>query len=516
MIPMLRHTATSFWIALALCSAACSDDSGGADGPGAADALAGPTDSRPTGPTPDAGPHSDDARATPIPGGRDAGNSIDPGGPDAAPPPPDCDDDPTCGPGRVCHRGRCIEGTRCDMPDGCGPGRICVSNICLIDTSSTGGLIAEPDALLFTFAVPGAVTTRTTVLQNEGEDAIELVAFDVTGAHNFVISDAPDTPFRLAPGRQTPITIEHTADDNSTETGLLRITTDRAAAMPIEVQLASQRKEVGGARPCLQVVPNRLNFGSVARGGSATRTFELIGCGSQSVSVDTVRRGLDFFGELPPTFQLDPPPALPAPLAQGERLEVSVTYSPRRAGFEAGFWEVVSNDEQNPIQRVDVSAVATPPPLADIGLHIRLEWDTDLTDVDMHVLAPNGVLWSCESDCYFANGQPNWGDPNRFEDDPFLDVDDVDGFGPENINIEDPAPGTYRVLIQYWDAHEGDPPTSTVTVLTFGQPVATYGPQRMTDPDEVWEVVDIEWPGLGMQPLGGVSVQPRGNNLCGF
>src|SRR5690606_29907608 len=87
-----------------------------------------------------------------------------------------------------------------------------------------------------------------------------------------------------------------------------------------------------------------------------------------------------------------------------------------------------------------VRAVATE------GLRVEIFWDTNGTDMDTHLLHPNARTWNSNLDCYYGNciGGLSWSDPGR-ADDPSLDIDDVDGFGPENINIMTPAAGTYRV-----------------------------------------------------------------------
>ena len=166
------------------------------------------------------------------------------------------------------------------------------------------------------------------------------------------------------------------------------------------------------------------------RGNSTVRAFTLSSCSEIPVSVAAIQRGVSIFGALPDTFQLDPMPAFPIILQPGQSQDIQVRYTPMQAGIEAGFWQIISDDAQEPEQRVDVSAIAEPPELRDVQLHVRMNWDTDLTDVDLHLVGPNGQLWSCDTDCYFANGGPDWGMPNRFEDDPFLDLDT---YGPSTF-----------------------------------------------------------------------------------
>ncbi len=100
------------------------------------------------------------------------------------------------------------------------------------------------------------------------------------------------------------------------------------------------------------------------------------------------------------------------------------------------------------------------------GLHVQLTWDRPDNDIDLH-LARNGPTWCGAEDCYYGNcnpnafgGQPNWGGGDK---NPVLDIDDLEGFGPENINIEDPADGRYTVGVGMY-THDSD---ANVTVKIF-------------------------------------------------
>jgi hypothetical protein len=432
--------------------------------------------------------------------------------PDAAPV-GGCVIDEDCGAESVCSNGRCIEGTRC-IDFTCPAGRICLSNVCVPDPRSSGGLVVDPGRIIFPFANAAERVVRGVALLNESEDVLTVARLGFTGAPVFSLDPPPELPLRLVPGQRVELTVVYVADDDQDDQGTMEATLDVPGADPVEVELFTQHKVVGGNDPCLTIEPARLDFGAVARGADRTMRFELVSCGLVPVTVNGIRRGQSIFGALPDTFQLTNPPGFPVVLPPNARQAVEVTYAPRRAGIEGGNWDVFSTDAANPQQRVDVSALANPPPLQDIAMHIRLNWTSDLTDVDLHLLGPGGVMWTCEGDCYFSNGNPNWGDPNDFRDDPFLDVDDVDGFGPENINLEAPAPGTYRVVVQYWDEHDGWAPDATVEILEFGQVVASYGPVTFNSAGEEWDVVDIEWPARNFVELGNVQSRNQ-NGLCG-
>ncbi len=88
-------------------------------------------------------------------------------------------------------------------------------------------------------------------------------------------------------------------------------------------------------------------------------------------------------------------------------------------------------------------------------------------------------------------------------DDPQLTLDDVDGWGPERIELEAPAPGRYRVVARlYADPNEvlENHPTKSVragvNIAVNGRPLdAPDGllTMEMSQPITYWKVADIEW-----------------------
>jgi hypothetical protein len=72
------------------------------------------------------------------------------------------------------------------------------------------------------------------------------------------------------------------------------------------------------------------------------------------------------------------------------------------------------------------------------ALQINLAWDTDDSDIDLHVIDPSGFeIYYRRKYSSVTGGQ--------------LDRDDVDGFGPENIYWLENAPdGVYKVYLHYY------------------------------------------------------------------
>ena len=214
--------------------------------------------------------------------------------------------------------------------------------------------------------------------------------------------------------------------------------------------------------------------------------------------VNNVARSQFLFQALTDEFQLNLEGQTPLTLEPGETYDLEVTYTPQLAGLDAGYFRLLTDDPNEPYQQLNVNGVGQSPPPEEIGLTIRLSWDTNETDVDSHLLAPSAAFFDCDMDCHFGNPSPDWGLQGDWTDDPFLDVDDVDGYGPENTNVSEPSAGAYRFFVHYYaDTYDGSSPqgsNATVELLSYGSVVATFGPVNLPKSNWVWEVVEVQWP----------------------
>ncbi len=135
------------------------------------------------------------------------------------------------------------------------------------------------------------------------------------------------------------------------------------------------------------------------------------------------------------------------------------------------------------------------------GLAVQLSWDRPDNDIDLH-LTRTGT-WCGLDDCYFGGTNRNWGGGNR---NPSLDIDDLEGFGPENIAIEAPADGDYTVGVGMY-THDSD---ATVTVKIFvGGALEFEGFQLLRNGDS--------WVPARVEIRGGIStiVTVNGNSVSG-
>jgi hypothetical protein len=126
------------------------------------------------------------------------------------------------------------------------------------------------------------------------------------------------------------------------------------------------------------------------------------------------------------------------------------------------------------------------------GLRVEMFWDTDDSDMDLHLLHPDATRWYTELDCYFRNcaGEETleWGAPGTV-DDPRLALDERFGFGPENTNVLVPEAGTYRVGVTAFD----DCGRVWVRIYCGGpEPVGEFGPVELDAlTGEFWRVADV-------------------------
>jgi hypothetical protein len=143
---------------------------------------------------------------------------------------------------------------------------------------------------------------------------------------------------------------------------------------------------------------------------------------------------------------------------------------------------------------------------------VQLTWAQSTGDMDLHVTKRIDDEYCLESlgagssgvdepfstngcdddaDCYFSNcnpgdsGWPNWdGVTGRTSGDPSLDIDDTQGFGPENINVDLAVPGSYAFGATTFSG--SGPFTMTMRLFVFGRLAGEWQQDGLSS--EFWEV----------------------------
>jgi hypothetical protein len=145
------------------------------------------------------------------------------------------------------------------------------------------------------------------------------------------------------------------------------------------------------------------------------------------------------------------------------------------------------------------------------NFRIEMWWDS-ADDMDLHLLEANDGSGNqgtprTQGDCYYGNcntssywvNVPDWGVPSVATDDPGLDLDDIWGTGPENINIEQPAQnpytGWYQIFVHDypWTARNYDPNGVHLNIYLNGSIVRTYD-FMIAGENADYYVAKIHWP----------------------
>lgn len=148
--------------------------------------------------------------------------------------------------------------------------------------------------------------------------------------------------------------------------------------------------------------------------------------------------------------------------------------------------------------------------IEDQALWTELRWDTNYSDVDLHLLPPGyglEYLWTAY-DCYYLyKGQlMPWGST--------LDVDDVDGYGPEHITMNAmPQSGRYTLVAHYFNNHGVTGTTRPeVYVSTNSGMTQHFGPAAFTQSyigqghGNIWTICYIDFPSGVITPINALEV----------
>jgi hypothetical protein len=95
--------------------------------------------------------------------------------------------------------------------------------------------------------------------------------------------------------------------------------------------------------------------------------------------------------------------------------------------------------------------------LSQYDIKVQLTWN-GTNDADLSLIAPNG-----NNKCYYGDRNPDWGVAGDTSDNPILDRDIRNGYGPEWISVQSPVDGTYTVKARMFSGNY--PVTFTVKIF---------------------------------------------------
>jgi len=292
----------------------------------------------------------------------------------------------------------------------------------------------DPSPVDFGIIPAGESSAQIITLSSVGDATLNVTAMQIgAGRETFTLLEP--LPGSYEPNTWAELTITYTSDGSET-TGDLQILSNDPANPNLRVPL------LAGA----EVIPDTGDSGDT----DPPLSQPVAVCSVDPASILAIHESADWIGNtsyddgsiVSYDWTLISAPAgatatMPAGTANRRN------FTPDVAGEYVGQLVVTDNDGL-----VSEPCLATLEATAGDGLWVEMFWTNSGDDMDLHLLDDGGVL-ATDSDCYYANctwGGLNWGGAGP-SDDPILDLDDIPGTGPENINIDSPARGTYTVYV---------------------------------------------------------------------
>lgn len=339
------------------------------------------------------------------------------------------------------------------------------------------GLTLDPPYLAFSNEDAGSIATDVINVVNDGDADLILTSLTVTGDTPFSSLFAEALPLTVTPGDSVPVEIQYAPTETGRFTGTLWV----GSNAPAGVASAPLSGDSGIPVAVCSVDPAQVYA------NSETADFD-------------GRDSYDPGGRTIATYSWT---LITAPAGSAARLPSS--FGDTVPGFApdlAGIYEValvVQNDlglESDP-------CIATLEAIPAQSLWIEMFWTHSGDDMDLHLLSPGGTLTST-TDCYYANcvgGGPDWGIRGDDTDDPSLDIDDIPGTGPENINIWDPEDGVFGVYVHDYPGSEYNGDNDVTVRIYVAGVLAWEDTKNITTEDEYVPFAEVSWPDGTVTPL---------------
>jgi hypothetical protein len=200
----------------------------------------------------------------------------------------------------------------------------------------------------------GASTTHAFVIRNDGSQDLSVTATTLAGAAaaDFSVVAGP-APFTLAPGGTRSLTVRFAPASAGPKSAVLRIASNDPLRNPLDLALSGT-----GAAPEIAVSPASLDFGSVPRPTSSTRTVVVHNEGTSALHVTAT--GVE--GADAAEFAIASGGG-PVTIAAGGSASIEVRFTPATLGSKTALLRITSDDADEGVldaaligQGIDTSA----------------------------------------------------------------------------------------------------------------------------------------------------------------
>jgi Cys-rich repeat protein len=414
---------------------------------------------------------------------------------------PECREDADCDAGQACVEPSCESVPECVVDGDCDAGEVCVNQACVMDTPGAlvvcvepevGAGCAQPDPIVVDFGEVsvGQSVRRRVEMRNEGAAPLHVsrIGFALFSSPAFRANIGRPVPFELGPGQVNTIQIEASPTQPSSDIrAWLEVETDDAGQPLVTINILAAAVEVAGGPRARATCPP-----SVAVGSDVTVD------GSQSEP--GAAGGVLSFAW---SFTQRPAGSV-ATLAPGQ---TSATYEADEIGTYRVRLEVTNRNGESSFAECETEATS---PRA---IRVVLTWDHAQADLDLHM--STGQFFDDTRDCYWRNcgdtaNAPDWGIPGNSLDDPSLDIDDTQGFGPEQSSVERAPGNAVNIGVHYFDDHAAADPRAAATLRVFCNENLVRTMMRSFANDEVFWRAGTLHPDCSFAPLDTVVSRSRG------
>lgn len=293
----------------------------------------------------------------------------------------------------------------------------------------------------------------------------------------------------IEPNQSAAFVVTYTPGKEEANTGRLIVESDD----PVNSELRINALGVGSNNACPVARAEGTIVGGTGRPANAIdtiplKTIQLSGLGSsdadgqvETYSWSLIKKPVDSTTRLSPSDAIAEP-KLFLDLAGEYIVELTVYDKQGLASCDTSRVTILSNPDED--------------------IHIQLVWANNNTDVDVHYIHPFGRWNAPPYDIFWQNPTADWGMTGNSADDPSLDIDDTDGFGPENVNHDKPVSNeNYRVGVHYFADNGQGATYATVRIYIEGALKVELRDQFLEKEGAFWDVGFITWPEKKFNPI---------------
>lgn len=206
----------------------------------------------------------------------------------------------------------------------------------------------------------GNAETRDVTIQNGGDKPLLVNGVNLTPgtSSDYSLVGIPGVPQLVQPGGSLIYKVRFAPTSGGSKTGSLQIQSDDNDAPTVTVPI------IGAGLVGKIAVSGNLDFGTVARGTTASRNVTVQNTGGGPLLLSSVAMGLGSDS----MFSVSALPGTPQTLAPGSSIVYTVTFSPpgsASAGLHTGTLEIASDDGTNPLVTLPAKGIVGAP---NIGL----------------------------------------------------------------------------------------------------------------------------------------------------